>query len=300
MPETSEKWGRTSMNVETIDLYRHFSIPAPAHAVGRLTCWHCPTPARVSAHRQKPAVLILPGGGYEHISPRESEPVALRFFARGWTAFVLEYSCAPLAFPTQLREAAMAMRLIREEAARFEIDPHMVAAVGFSAGGHLCGTLGTLWDDPVLSDIAPASLLRPDALGLCYPVAVASKPTHAGSFENVSHGDPELRARLSLDKLVRRDMPPVFLWHTRDDQSVPCRNSLLLAAALEEVGVDFSLHVYRHGQHGLSTADEMVYPVHAVPEFSWDVPGWPEAMMAFFRDVGFAIKDEQPPVSTEG
>lgn len=288
------------MNVESIDLYRHFSIPAPAGAAGKLTCWHCPTPERVSSHRKKPAVLILPGGGYGHISPRESEPVALRFLARGWTAFVLDYSCAPLAFPTQLREAAMAMRLIREEAARFECDTHMVTAVGFSAGGHLCGTLGTMWDDPLLSDIGPVPLLRPDALGLCYPVAVSSGRTHEGSFEAISHGDPALRSRLSLDKLVRSDMPPVFLWHTRDDQSVPCRNSLVLAQALEEAGVDFSLHVYRHGQHGASTADEMVYPTTALPAFSWDVPGWPEAMMAFFRDVGLAVKDEQPPASTEG
>lgn len=288
------------MNMELIDLYRHFSLTAPAGAAGRLTCWYCPTPQRVSPHRRKPAVLILPGGGYEHISPRESEPVALRFAAKGWTAFVLEYSCAPLAFPTQLREAAMAMRFLREEAARFELDPHRVAAVGFSAGGHLCGTLGTLWDDPLLSDVGPASLLRPDALGLCYPVAVASRPTHEGSFENISHGDPQLRERLSLDRLIRADMPPVFLWHTRDDPSVPCRNSLVLAQALEERGVDFSLHLYRHGPHGVSTADEMVYPAGAVPQVSADVPGWPEAMMAFFREVGLVIKDEQPPAGAEG
>lgn len=288
------------MNVEIVDLYRHFSLPSPAGAAGRLTCWHSPTPPQVSHTRQRPAALILPGGGYEHVSLRESEPVALRFAARGWATFILEYSCAPLSFPTQLREAAMAMRFLREEARRFELDPHMAAAVGFSAGGHLCGCLGVLWDDPLLADVGPAALFRPDALGLCYPVAVSSKPTHEGSFENVSHGDPHLRERLSLEKLVRRDMPPVFLWHTRDDQSVPCRNSLALAQALEEAGVDFSLHIYRHGQHGLSTADTLVYPAHALPEFSWDVPGWPEAMMAFFRDVGLAVHDEQPPAETEG
>lgn len=283
------------MDVKTLDLYQHFGLPSPAGAAGKLTCWHCPTPQRVSAHRQKPAALILPGGGYEHISPREGEPVALRFAARGWVPFVLEYSCAPLAFPAQLREAAMAMWFIRENAGRFEVDPHMVAAIGFSAGGHLCGALGTMWDCPELAELGPAPLFRPDALGLCYPVAVSAGRTHQGSFENISHGDPDLRDRLSLDALVRGDMPPVFLWHTRDDQSVPSRNSLVLATALEEAGVDFSLHIYRHGQHGLSTADEMVYPSCSLPSFSWDVPGWPEAMMAFFRDVGLAVYDKQPP-----
>ncbi len=288
------------MNVEQIDLYQYFGLSSPPGGGGRLTCWACSTPRRVSVHRQKPAAVILPGGGYEHISPREGEPVALRFAAKGWAAFVLEYSVSPAAFPTQLRECAMAMRYIRENAGRFELDPHMVAAVGFSAGGHLCGTLGTLWDSPEVSDLGEPSLLRPDALGLCYPVAVSGGRTHEGTFENISGGDRALRSRLSLEKLVRPDMPPVFLWHTRDDQSVPSRNSLLLATALEEAGVDFSLHVYRHGRHGLSTADEMVYPAYGLPQFSADVPGWVESMMAFFRDVGFAIHDEQPPEGSEG
>ena len=100
-----------------------------------------------------------------------------------------------------------------------------------------------------------------------------------------------LRWRLSLDRQVRPDMPPVFLWHTRDDASVPCRNSLVLAQALEEKGVDFALHIYRHGQHGLSTADEAVYPVDSMPEVSRDVAGWPETAMDFLEEIGFRITD---------
>lgn len=290
----------SNMRCEAVNVYEYCGIKAPEGAAGQLRCWVARTSEKVSAARLRPAVLILPGGAYRWTSPREAEPVALRFAARGWAAFVLDYSCAPFFFPTALREAAMAMRYIRERAAGMEVDPHMVAAIGFSAGGHLCGTLGTLWDSPHLMDIAPAAVVRPDALGLCYPVAISWGKTHEESFENISGGQGCLREELSLDKLARRDMPPVFLWHTRDDQSVPSRNSLLLAVALEEAGVDFSLHIYRHGQHGLSTADEMVYPTGAIPEFSWDVPGWPEAMMAFFRDVGLAIHDEQPPAGTEG
>lgn len=289
------------MDVSHVELYEHFRLPAPQGAAARLTVWACKTPERVSPCRKRPAVLILPGGGYGHLSPREGEPVALRFAARGWVPFVLEYSCAPLSFPVQLRQAAMAMAYIRQQAARFEIDPHMIAAVGFSAGGHLCGLLGAMWDSPQVSDLGSPGTLRPDALGLCYPVAVSWGRTHAGTFENISGGDPELAGRLSLDKLVRSDMPPVFLWHTRSDGSVPCRNSLLLAAALEEAGVDFSLHVYRRGPHGLATADELAYPAGGMPEMSRDVPGWPEVMMAFFQDVGLRIHDsEQPPDGSEG
>ena len=281
------------MYVQIVDLYQVFGVERPENASCRLICYGMRTPETVSTRRKRPAVLILPGGGYSHTSEREAEPVALRFAAAGWASFVLHYSCAPCAFPTALREAAMAMRYIRENAEEFEADPAMVAAVGFSAGGHLCGTLGTLFDSPEVADIGPGGLLRPDALGLCYPVAVAWGRTHEGSFENISGGDPGLRQRLSLDRLVRSDMPPAFLWHTRDDASVPCRNSLILAQALEEAGVDFALHLYRRGQHGLSVANELVYPTGKVPDHSPDVGGWLETMIGFFEEIGLKITDFQ-------
>lgn len=279
------------MHTTTIDLYRHFSRPAPEMGAGRLSAWLAPTPDCISSARTRPAVLIIPGGGYSHVSKREAEPVALRFAAMGYVPFVLEYSCAPHIFPVALREAAMAMAYIRENAGEMEVDPHMVAAMGFSAGAHLCGCLGTMYDCPELSDLGPGELFRPDALGLCYPVAVAWGRTHEGSFENISGGDPALRSRLSLDKLVRPDMPPAYLWHTRDDQAVPCRSSLILAQAMEEAGVELSLHLYRHGEHGLSTADAQVYSVGRVPEISPNVPGWLEEMALFWAECGFKITD---------
>ena len=185
----------------------------------------------------------------------------------------------------------MAMRYIRENAEAFGVDPHMVVATGFSAGGHLCGTLGTMFDCPEVADIAPPEILRPDALGLCYPVAVSWGRTHEGSFQCLCGEDEALRQRLSLDALVRRDMPPVFLWHTRDDGAVPVRNSLILAERLEEQGIEFAMHIYRQGCHGLSTADGQVYPVDKVPEHSWDVPGWIEAEIRFFEEIGIKCRD---------
>jgi len=279
------------MDVKIVNLYQHFGLTAPENAACRLLCYRIDTSAEVSSGRKKPGVLILPGGGYSHTSAREAEPIALRFAARGYAPFVLHYSVAPAMYPTALREAAMAMRYIRENAREYEVDPAMVAAIGFSAGGHLCGLLGTCYDSPEVADLGPGALLRPNALGLCYPVAVAWGRTHEGSFENLSGGDPELRKKLSLEKLVRPDMAPVFLWHTRDDNTVPCRNSLILAAALEEAGVDFAMHIYRHGKHGLSTADEMVYPSFGVPETSWDVSGWLDTMLRYFAEIGFKITD---------
>ena len=280
------------MIVKTIDLYNYFSLRAPEGADGKLICIANPTSHEVSRGRVRPAVLVLPGGGYGFTSDREAEPVAFRFLAQGYAAFILRYSVAPLAFPTALREACMAMRYIRENAAEFEVAPNMVSAIGFSAGGHLCGTLGTMYDCPEVADLGDAQLLRPDALGLCYPVALSWGPTHEGSFDNLTRGDTELRKRLSLDALARADMPPTFLWHTRNDDAGPVRNSILLANTLADLGVDFALHVFPNGPHGLSCANDTVYSAHGVPVCSADIPGWPETMIQFFRDMGLKPVDK--------
>lgn len=279
------------MRTHFVNLYQYFGLEKPEFGVGEVSCLALGTPRAVSPCRRRPAVLVVPGGGYGHVSDREAECVALRFVAKGWAAFVLRYAVAPARYPVALREAAYAMRYIRENADAFEVDPHMVAATGFSAGGHLCGCLGTLWDAPELSDVGMPEQLRPDALGLCYPVCVSHGRTHDGSFLCLCAEDMALRERLSLEKLARPDMPPVFLWHTRDDATVPCRGTLLLASALEEAGVDFSLHLYRQGVHGLSTADAMAYCADRVPQVSRDVPGWVELEIAFFEDTGLKIQD---------
>ena len=278
---------------ETIDLYRYYGQPRVTADGGSLTCWIQQTPTEVSCRRKCPAVLILPGGGYHHTSPREAEPVAMRFAAHGYAAFVLHYSCTPNRFPVALREAAMAMHYIRQNAEHLQIHPNMVAALGFSAGGHLCGCLGTMFDSAEVADIGSAEQIRPDAMCLCYPVAVSWGRTHEDSFVNLCAEDTGLRQRLSLDRLVRPDMPPTFLWHTREDASVPCRNSLLLAQAMEEAGVAFALHIYRKGKHGLSTADCMAYPAYALPEFSRDVPGWLETCLRFWEEIGLMITDRE-------
>lgn len=274
-----------------VDLYEYYGQIRPEGATGTLKCYILDTAPSATFHRVHPAVLVIPGGGYSHVSRREGEPVALRFLTRGWCAFVLDYSIFPLRFPVALREAAMAMCYIRQNAAALCVDPEMVAAMGFSAGGHLCGCLGTLYDAPEVGELGPGELIRPDALGLCYPVALSWGRTHGGSFDCLCSEDAVLRQRLSLDRLVRPDMPPVFLWHTRDDGTVPCRNCLVLAERLDDLGVDLSLHIYRTGTHGLSTADSQSHPVGLVPQASWDVPSWLEAMVRFFEELGFHETD---------
>lgn len=281
------------MRIENHNLYDHFSIQKPQGAAGNLECFLPLIPEHYEAGRSRPAVLVIPGGGYSAVSDRESEPVAIRFLNRGYAAFVLHYSVAPVRFPAALREAAMAMRYIRENAERFKVDPHMVAAIGFSAGGHLCGSIGTMFDCPEVADIGDAAMLRPDALGLCYPVLVSWGKTNEGTFQNLTGGDAALRERVSLERQVRPDMPPAFIWHTRNDPAVPSRNSLIFAQAMDDLGLDYSLRIYKNGAHGLSTADDVTYLAHAIPEHSADVNGWEDLMIDYFRELGIRIRDRK-------
>ncbi len=280
------------IHTETVDLYELY--PQKERGTGgRLTVYALEPIPKVDPTRRFPAILILPGGAYRWVSPREAEPVAMRFISRGFSCFILDYSCAPSRFPVALREAALAMRYIRSQADRFHLDPNKVAALGFSAGGHLCGTLGTLFDSDEILDIAPACMIRPDALILCYPVSVSSGRTHRESFVNLCGEDMALMDRLSLDKLVRRDMMPVSLWHTRTDDSVPVDGTVRLSVALAEKDVPFSLHVFASGRHGLATADDLVYRRDNLPPVSDGVLDWPELAVRFLWEQGFHIQDSK-------
>ena len=281
------------MRCETVSLYEHYHLDRPEGSRGFLTCLIPDNTPELNANRLHPAILVIPGGAYVMVSAREAEPIALRFVSQGYAAFVLNYSVAPVRFPVALREAAMAMKYIRENAQELTVNPNMVAAMGFSAGGHLCGTLGTLFDAPEVADIAPAQIIRPDALGLCYPVTISYGRAHAGSFRNLTGSDPELTERLSLDRLVRSDMPPVFLWHTYGDAAVPVMGSMVLGQTLAEHDVPFAMEIHRLGGHGLCTADDTTHLSHRMPIMSKGIFGWEQRMGEFFRECGIKIVDDE-------
>ena len=283
------------MFVETIQLYEYFQLSAPEGARAELTCMYDNAPAEMAVSRKRPAMLILPGGGYTYVSDREAEPVAVKWMAQGYAAFVLRYSVVPFCFPTQLREACMAMRYIRENCERFEVDPQMIAAIGFSAGGHLCGSLGTMYNCPEVQDLGDAAMLRPDAIALCYADLLSWGVTNEGTIQNVSGGDKVLAKRLSIDSQVHAGMPPVYLWHTRTDAIVPCRNALVMAQALNDIGVPYALHIHHIGNHGLATADSITcsyqHSLDYYQTFSSEIRGWVSSVDAFLDEVGFGTVD---------
>lgn len=225
--------------------------------------------------RDRAAILVIPGGGYEQVcTDREGEPIALSFFGKGLNAFVLNYrvnsNCKAgkagkaVTYPAQLTDAALAMIYIRENAAALGVDSRRVYATGFSAGGHLCGSLANMYEYPEIKERFgdKTALIRPDAVVLCYPVAVACENTHVRSFQNLI-GKPyaeiteEEKLRFSLDSTINDNTPPMFLWHTAEDVLVPVEGTLRLAIALQDKGIPYMLDIYPYGPHGLALANEI-------------------------------------------
>lgn len=213
----------------------------------------------LSGNKKRGAVLIFPGGGYQHTSSREAEPIAMQFNAAGFHAFILYYSVAPNKHPKPLMDASRAMCIIRENAEKWNVNPEKIAVCGFSAGGHLAASLALYYDKSYLFDNPQIKegLTKPNALILSYPVITSGDFAHKGSFENLigdEKSNTALYSQLSLENHISPETPPTFLWHTFDDGSVPVENSLFFANGLRKNKIPFELHIYPHGPHGYSLA----------------------------------------------
>ena len=209
----------------------------------------------LSMEKKRPAVIVCPGGGYSNTSPREAEPIALAYGAAGFHTFVLDYSVAPAGFPAPLCELSKAVAYVKSIADENNIDKDKIFVVGFSAGGHLVASLGVHMNHP---DVLKHSGLkegenRPAGLILGYPVITGEEGrTHKGTIDNFCAGREDVRELAWLEKYVSPETPPCFIWHTRTDACVPVVSALRFANALEENGVDFELHIYPEGEHGLA------------------------------------------------
>lgn len=208
------------------------------------------------------AMIVCPGGGYAHLAFREDEPIAMMWASEGFQTFVLHYGINENAKNFgPLVEACTAIRYVREHAAEMNVDPDHIFITGFSAGGHLAASAGTLWNHAAVKtafgDI-PTRMGRPDGTVLCYPVITAGEFAHRGSMYNLTRQDAtaEEQAPYSLENFVDENTSPSFLWHTANDPAVPSMNSILYAAELAKRKIPYELHIYPDGVHGLSLCDE--------------------------------------------
>ena len=224
-------------------------MPVPNHPEATLEGFLLDCEIALGQEKNRPAVLVCPGGGYVYCSPREAEPVALSYAARGFHAFVLRYSVSKDAAGfTPLEEVDWAIGYIREHAAQWHIDPEKIAVCGFSAGGHLALASGVLAKN------------RPNAMILGYP-ATSAPNIPGGDFllkilegrDDVTDADAE---KYDLIQKVTADTPPMFLAATAED-FLTAFCSLPLVNAYARLGKPCEVHIFQYGPHGYSLANEV-------------------------------------------
>jgi acetyl esterase/lipase len=213
----------------------------------------------IDKDRTRPMIIICPGGGYRFVSEREAEPIAIQFNAMGFHTCILRYTIFPAKFPTAITQLAKSVAYVREHAAEWNVQSDRIIVAGFSAGGHLAGSLGVLWQEKFLEDILqmPKENYQPNGMILSYPVITSNEFAHRDSFVALLQDNyEELIDKVSLEKQISEFTPPAFLWHTFEDDVVPIENSLLFAQGMNEKKIPFELHIYPNGPHGLSLATE--------------------------------------------
>lgn len=214
------------------------------------------TPAEGKANGT--AVIICPGGGYEGLwMDHEGASVAKKLNVLGVTAFVLKYRMPDDRTMLDkrfgpLQDAQRAIQLVRENAAKFKVDPAKIGVIGFSAGGHLAATLGTHFDTAIIANPSHSSL-RPDFMILVYPViSMQDSVTHMGSRNALlgKHPSQKMKDYFSSDMQVSKYTPPTLLLQATDDGLVPVQNSLLFYQALLKHHVSAAMHLFDKGGHG--------------------------------------------------
>lgn len=223
------------------------------------------------------AVVIFPGGGYVRLAiNHEGYDIAKWFAARGIAAFVVKYRMQEYGFPAPLLDGLRALRLVRNNAADWGIDPAKIGVVGFSAGGHLAASVSTrfnftnMLDDP-LADISG----RPDFSVLGYPViALYGTDAHAGSRKALlgENPEPKLLHENSLQYQVTDKVPPIFMLHGIGDQSVPVGNSLAFFTEVQKHNKQSELHIYQTSIHGVGMI-----------QGQGSVSNWPQALEAWLK-----------------
>lgn len=211
----------------------------------------------------RPLMLVVPGGGYCMVVPPEGEVVAKEFYGRGMNCAVLTYTTdITFSIPLMhqpLEDISRAVRYIRKNAADLKADPSKIVICGFSAGAHLCGSLGVHFADVTDPDPELAAISnRPDAMILSYPVITSGEKTHEFSMWALigKDGPASEYEYFSLEKQVSSDTPPTFLWQTVTDDLVPIDNSMMFASALRAAGVPYAYYAFPAGWHGLSVLND--------------------------------------------
>ena len=206
---------------------------------------------------KRPAIVICPGSGYYLCSEREADPISQVFSAAGYQTFILYYSLnKKAAFPQPVLDISKAVAHIRANTEEYGVIPDKIAVYGFSAGGHVCGCLGTLWNREEIKSGAGIENeeSRPNAMILGYPVL-------STAWINKSEREDGIHISGTLDETQREQLlncannigdhtPPAFIFHTQADSLVPVTDSLTFTQAMVAHNIPVELHIFPEGDHG--------------------------------------------------
>ncbi|WP_458072102.1 alpha/beta hydrolase [Rhodanobacter sp. BL-MT-08] len=265
-------------------------------AMGNDACRDIPylkryAPASAKAARL-PAILIIPGGGYDRLSDAKEQAPVAEYFASHLrvVAFVLYYRLVQrdgtYRYPVPMWDGRRALNFIRHNALALGVDPGRIGVFGFSAGGHLASTLALHPDsdfDLPAHDAVDAAHAAPAFLGLGYPVIsmLPSQYASPSSLKHLLYGYDgrllqQLEFGLSGQHHVARGMAPVFLFDSEDDQRVSAQNSIAFADALSAHRVPAEVHLFKQGVHGSGLSEGIA-----------GEDQWPRLFQSWLQRIGF-------------
>ena len=190
-------------------------------------------------------ILTIPGGSYQNLAEHEREPIAKKFFSFGYSSAILLYSVYPECYPNNYNQGLQAIKLLSSKFKK-------IILVGFSAGGHLTGLLGTTQRNKLFNTIG---------MILCYPVISFIKNAHKGSRDNFFgdkiKNDKKNQKLFSIENRVTPKTLPTFIWTVKPDKTVPYENTLYMIEKLKEKKVFHEYKIYETGRHGMALADEV-------------------------------------------
>lgn len=225
-----------------------FHMTLPDHPTATLDGYILDCDLAFGQYANRPAIVVCPGGGYVYCSRAEGEPVAMAYAARGFHTFVLRYSTGhDAAGFAPLKEVSWVIGYIREHAQEWNIDPERIVTCGFSAGGHLALSAGLLGEN------------KPNAMILGYPAASAPNFPGADFMLKLLEGKQDVTdedaKKYDLVSHITKDAPPVFIAATAQDMLTGL-GALPIAQKYCALGLDYEVHIFQHGPHGYSLANE--------------------------------------------
>ncbi|KRL97762.1 MAG: alpha/beta hydrolase [Liquorilactobacillus satsumensis] len=272
---------------------KELKIPLNNNTVATVTAYLRP---QLYAGQTFPGLIICAGGSFTQLSERETVAGALAYYARGFNVFALHYSLladyTPL-YPQPLYELAATIAYLRKNAAKFKQQPHAIAMLGLSAGGHLVSALAGTWATVKLAEETQLDneAIRPNAQLLAYPVTdlTSGWPKDFAEVKKITQ-TPEL---INTQKLVNQATPPTFIWNSQTDAAVAPSNTLNYVAALAKNKISFEAHTFSSGLHGTVLANELTArPQKGAADIDPHVATWFELSLQWLAQVLPAAKEQ--------